>query len=243
MTRDEYLAALRVDAATLVDAIGRADLDATVPSCPEWKVRDLAGHMGTHYRWVRGNTGRAPDEGPQPRGELDPPPADAELAGWIAAGAADLVATLEGADMEAPCWTFGGPPRVGFWCRRTTQETAMHRWDAQNVVGTADPIAATLAADGIDEWLGLLNAFRGPKLARVEPQTIHVHCNDEPGEWLLAFDADGMQITPEHAKGDVAARGPASDLLLMLLGRKTSADVEVFGDVALLDGFLEQSSF
>jgi uncharacterized protein (TIGR03083 family) len=243
VNRDDYLDAFRANAAALVDATRQADLDATVPSCPDWKVRDLAGHMGTHYRWVRANTKRAPEDGPQSRRELDAPPADNELADWIARGAAELASTFEQTDLDAPCWTFIGEPRVRFWCRRSTQETAMHRWDAQNANGSAQPIEAALASDGIDEWLMLLGAIRGTELARSNEQTIHVHCTDEPGEWLLRLDADGMQVTPEHAKGDVAARGTASDLLLLLLGRKPASDIEVFGDASLLDAFLEHSTF
>jgi hypothetical protein len=41
-------------------------------------------------------------------------------------------------------------------------------------------------------------------------------------------------VTREHAKGDVAARGTASSLLLFLYGRVPADDLEVFGDAALL---------
>jgi len=242
VTRDDYLAGLLDNASAFVDAVQGADLDATVPSCPDWKLRDLAGHLGTHYRWVRGNVGRSPDEGPQPRGELAGPPADDTIAAWVGEGATALAETLGQTDMDTPCWTFFGPSRAGFWHRRTAQESAMHRWDAQNTTGEADPIGP-LAVDGVDEWLALLGVIRGDGLARPEPATIHLHCTDAPGEWLLALGADGMTVTPEHAKGDAAVRGTASDLLLLLLGRKSATDVEVFGDVVVLDGFLAQSSF
>ena len=46
-----------------------------------------------------------------------------------------------------------------------------------------------------------------------------------------------MVVTREHAKGDVAARGTASDLLLFLWGRVPATALEVFGDAALLDRF------
>jgi uncharacterized protein (TIGR03083 family) len=242
VTRDEYLTGLRDNAAAFVAAVEGADLDATVPSCPDWKLRDLAVHLGGHYRWVRGNVGRSQEDGPQPRAELGDPPADDAVAGWVGEGAAALVATLEQTDVDAPCWTFFGPSRAGFWFRRTAHESAMHRWDAQHALGDADPIGP-LAVDGIDEWLGLLAVIRGEGLARPEPVTVHLHCTDEPGEWLLALGPDGMTVTPEHAKGDAAVRGTASDLLLLLLGRASATDVEVFGDALVLDGFLAQSSF
>ena len=45
----------------------------------------------------------------------------------------------------------------------------------------------------------------------------------------------GVTVVNEHAKGDVAARGAASDLLLMMWGRVPVAQVDVFGDASLLD--------
>ena len=36
------------------------------------------------------------------------------------------------------------------------QETAVHRWDAENAVGRPAPIATPLAVDGCDELLGFL---------------------------------------------------------------------------------------
>ena len=45
----------------------------------------------------------------------------------------------------------------------------------------------------------------------------------------------GVNVVNEHAKGDVAARGAASDLLLMMWGRVPVTQVEVFGDASLLE--------
>jgi hypothetical protein len=46
-----------------------------------------------------------------------------------------------------------------------------------------------------------------------------------------------VTVTREHAKGDVAARGTASDLLLFLWGRVPADSLEVFGDADLLARF------
>jgi len=42
-------------------------------------------------------------------------------------------------------------------------------------------------------------------------------------------------VTREHAKGDVALRAPASDLLLFLYGRVGPDAGDVFGDGSLLE--------
>ncbi|HEX9505238.1 MAG TPA: maleylpyruvate isomerase family mycothiol-dependent enzyme, partial [Acidimicrobiia bacterium] len=68
-------------------------------------------------------------------------------------------------------------------------------------------------------------------------RTIHFHCTDTDGEWLVTGTAEGTTVTREHAKGDVAARGTASDLFLFLWGRVASTALDVFGDVEVLDRF------
>ena len=66
-------------------------------------------------------------------------------------------------------------------------------------------------------------------------ETIHLHCTDGEGEWLVRLAPGGVNVVNEHAKGDVAARGAASDLLLMMWGRVPVTQVEVFGDASLLE--------
>jgi hypothetical protein len=58
---------------------------------------------------------------------------------------------------------------------------------------------------------------------------------------LITGTADGTELTREHAKGDVAARGCASDLFLFLWGRVAPTTLDVFGDAALLDQFRDAS--
>jgi hypothetical protein len=117
----------------------------------------------------------------------------------------------------------------------------MHRWDAQNAGAVAEDVESELAADGVDEYLGILGAFRGRRFP--EAGSIHLHTTDTPGEWLVLLDADGVQLTREHAKGDVAVRGPASEVLLVLMGRKTMDAVDVFGEAPLFERFRKHASF
>jgi hypothetical protein len=63
-----------------------------------------------------------------------------------------------------------------------------------------------------------------------------VHCTDTAGEWLIAFPAAGERVlSREHAKGDIAIRGPAEGLLLYVWGHRQAdaAGVETIGDAAL----------
>ena len=47
-----------------------------------------------------------------------------------------------------------------------------------------------------------------------------------------------LQVERVHAKGDVAVRGTASDLVLMLWNRVDPGQLELHGDRAGLDRFL-----
>jgi predicted lipid carrier protein YhbT len=60
-----------------------------------------------------------------------------------------------------------------------------------------------------------------------------VHATGEAeGEWLIRCGDHAPVVTREHAKGDVALSGEASDLLLTIWGRVDPEEVgvTVFGD-------------
>ena len=111
----------------------------------------------------------------------------------------------------------------------------MHRWDGQLASGVAEPIDRELAVDGIDEFFELIPFWRQASTLNGEGQSIHLHATDGDGEWLIRLAAGGVLVTQEHAKGDVAMRATASDLLLFLYGRRDRSTAEVFGDESLLD--------
>ena len=240
MDYGDYISALRSNGKAAAQAARDMPMETTVPSCPEWTLRDLAHHLGSHHRWVAGNLDQAPDgKAFKRRAE---PPADEAIPDWLEAGAEMLATKLAATDPAKPCWTWVPfDDSVGFWARRTAHETAMHRWDAQNADGEADAVEPELAADGVDEYLGILGAFQGRRFP--EAGSIHLHSTDTPGEWLVRLDAEGIQLTREHAKGDVAVRGPASDVLLVLMGRKTMVAVDVFGEAPLFERFRKHASF
>ena len=233
-----YLDHVRRDARRVAEVVRTGPLDAGVPACPGWSLRDLVTHLGDVHRWaaMAARTAQRPVEA-----ELDRPPAGGsdELAAWIVEGADRLAATLEGLEPSAPTWhPFPVAKVAGLWPRRQAHETAVHRWDAESAVGDVTPIDATLASDGIDEYfeLGL------PRLVvregvRLPDGSLHVHCTDVDGEWLVTSADGGLHVRREHAKGDAALRGPAEVLLLALWGRDAPGRdaLEVVGDPAVAD--------
>jgi uncharacterized protein (TIGR03083 family) len=236
---DEFCDAIRREGHVLATAAGAAGVDAPVPSCPEWSVGDLLAHIGRIHRWITAIAHRGPDAPESHWSQAEPPP-PAERVEWFATGVDPLADALSSAGPNVEVWSWTDDHSTGFWGRRMANETAIHRWDAQLAAGATDPIERDLAADGVDEYLMLLQHWRGADALRDLAGTIHFHCTDGDGEWLLRL-ADGAHVTREHAKGDVAARGSASDLYLLVSGRVPIDTVEVFGDDALLRAFLERA--
>ena len=228
MEREQYLEALAADSAAFDTAVTATPLEASVPSCPAWTVADLVYHLGeVHYFW--GEVARRRLAAPT----VEPParPPDDELAAWAAEQAAELQRTLQDADPATPVWTWAPQKDVAFIVRRMAQETAVHRWDAEASAGGPRPIDAELASDGVDEFFTFFIDDGPQDGGATVGGSVHFHATDTPGEWVVREEADGaLTVTAEHAKGDAAVRGPASDLLLALWRRIGLDGVEVLGD-------------
>lgn len=242
MNHDEYVAAIRRDGAALAAAASAAGVDATVPSCPEWSVADLLAHLGRIHRWVAQLlVDRATESGAHWSAAAPPPPE--ERIDWFAAGVPMLAGALADAGPDVEMWTWTPDQTSGFWARRQANETAVHRFDAQLAAGTAQPVEHALAVDAIDELFELIPFWPRADRVRGTGETLHFHCTDGAGEWLVVLGTDDLTVTREHAKGDVAARGTASDLLFFLYGRATADNLEVFGDASLLARWRELVSW
>ncbi|WP_406449624.1 maleylpyruvate isomerase family mycothiol-dependent enzyme [Streptomyces sp. NBC_00876] len=244
---------LRTDA--LRAAVRGADLDATVPTCPAWTLRDLAVHVGGAQRWageiVRT---RATEALPEERVPAFTPDGDdpAVLDAWLADGAATTAATLREAGPEVKAWSwYERDQSAGFWARRMAIETVVHQADAALAAKVPYEMAADLAADTIDEWLEIVafaQAEGDPEAAELRggDRSIHLHATDVPdAEWLIEFGEDGFTWRRAHGKATVALRGPLTDLMLVF-NRRLAPDsdrVELLGEAELLDFWLARSSF
>jgi uncharacterized protein (TIGR03083 family) len=242
LTHDEYVAAITREGDALARAARDAGVDAPVRSCPDWTVGDLLGHVGRIHRWVTTIIVSAPDAPSAHWSQNEPPPID-ERIDWFVGGYGELARVLDEKDPDTTVWTWTPDGTAGFWARRMAHEIAVHRWDAQTAVGEPQPIDRALAVDGIQEAFDMVPVRLAHNLPRGEGETIHLHCIDGEGEWLIRLTPDGPVFTNEHAKGDVAARGTASDLVLLVWGRIAPDQVEVFGDASLLARWQELARF
>jgi uncharacterized protein (TIGR03083 family) len=231
----DQLSSLRADTEALLVA-ARDELDRPVPACPGWTCERLVGHLGRVQRstavWV--TTGERP--------EVERPPAGDAVLDWTRDGVDELVTALATIDSTAPVdtgWT--GTQPAEFWSRRMAVEAALHRHDAESAVGDPAPIATPVAIDGIDEMFEVVLPQQGVDALGASGTTLHLHATDpdidqhEGGEWLITFGADGVSVERSHAKGDIAVRGSASDLLLLLWNRVDAETLDVFGDASLLE--------
>jgi uncharacterized protein (TIGR03083 family) len=229
----QHLAHLRADGDAIV-AAQAADPAAPVDSCPGWDRTVLLAHVGGLYSWVQVQLARGPEERIGFKGAERPPEGDA-MPGWAVAQLTGAIDAMSSMDVEATWPTWAGPHPGTWFPRRMSQETLIHRWDA--VGGAIDP---GLAVDGIDELLQIFVPRLPADRLTGAAGTIHLHATDVEGEWLVRLSPEGITFEHGHAKGDVALRGTAADLLLWAWNRVPVDDrFQVFGDDAPLTAWRE----
>lgn len=192
---------------------------APVPTCPEWTVHHLVGHLARVHGWVR-NAVRTQPSGPAPERYRPPEDWEALLSSWDEQVGA-LLDELRTGGPDAPTWVFhpAVASTAAFWARRQAHETAIHRLDAEHArAGSAEPGSVPslvfdpeLAADGIDEALVLLVPRRLTREGLPDAEgTVLFHAADAGRAWLV-------QLKP----GELPEVGPA--------GADLSADASVVG--------------
>jgi uncharacterized protein (TIGR03083 family) len=240
-TKEFWLAALRAEGPAFRAAAGAVALDTAVPTCPEWTIGDLVGHLGSVYLFAGSHVTRGEVSRPE-RPTVSPPTGPALLTWWDERYA-ELMRILEAVDAELPAWNWAPRAKKAvFWHRRMAHETAVHRWDAQVSAGPAEPIESKLASDGItevlDSWLpggrrlGDTEGVRGiVALHAVDvAQTWYVRLR---GEGIALLDTDTL-LDDDHPHERAQVTGTASDVLLALYGRVPFDVLEVAGDPRLL---------
>jgi uncharacterized protein (TIGR03083 family) len=256
----EYCSEIVAQTRLLTSCIDGADLTVPVATCPGWNVGQLLRHLGGGQRWAAQTvrtraTDRLSDEHFRDLSAYaneDP----AVVGPWLAAGAVQLSDALREAGPDAVVDTTPVPyGTAGFFARRFTFETAIHRADATLALGAEYTLDHIVAVDGMDEWMELGSL---PMHFEIHPwtrellgpgRTLHFHATDVApdlhAEWVVDLTGDTLAWRRAHEKAAVAVRGPLVDLLLIVYKRRSprSDDVEILGDETLLDFWLERVSF
>jgi uncharacterized protein (TIGR03083 family) len=238
----DLVAAAERELDALSSAVAAGPIITPVPTCPEWTVADLASHVGQFCGfWAHvlcEGSGR-------PKPLVPDPPAGDAIEQWFAEVSSMLISALRDTPPGTAVWTWYPPDRTArFVARRAAHELAIHRYDVQSARGTCEPIEAALAADGIDELFGTLVVARN-RSGEASGQTLHVHGTDAgvSAEWLITLKPDAIDLRREHGKGDLALRGAASDLELILYDRPALGPVERLGNPSVLDTWYREFTF
>ncbi|OSC38919.1 maleylpyruvate isomerase family mycothiol-dependent enzyme [Mycobacterium decipiens] len=234
-----YIRALRRDGNRIV-AVAAAELDSPVPSCPGWTIADLVWHVGnvhTFWRLVAAGAIAGPDTYREPAR-----PANQVIVDWFRSGVAETADTLGRIEPATPAWTWGRRKDVGFIQRRVAHETAVHCWDAVSAAGVDEPIERELAVDGVAEFLsdvlpGMSDDLDG------QTQTVCLRANDVDAQWTVRAGRGACHAMSNGATVDATVSATASDLVLLLWGRRQTDQVQVDGDIEALKRFLARATF
>jgi uncharacterized protein (TIGR03083 family) len=233
----EHIDALQREGRLLAAAAMRTELDAPIPTCPDWRMRDLIRHVGGVHRWATGYVRDRHTEWED--GDLDDIvatwPADLDLIDWFREGHIRLVHTLASAPPDLDCFTFlAAPSPLAMWARRQAHETAMHRVDAESPGSTITEFHPAFAADGVDELLScfITRPRRAPKVS--SPRSIQVHATDTGDDWHLQISSEAVVTSRSSSPADCTITAAAGDLYLLLWNRRSDADISVDGDRDLL---------
>jgi len=217
------------------------DIDAQVPSCPEWTLYDLAQHIGEGRRaWAATvaagptATGRA-----QPQGLAVAPREREGLVAWLGESTQQLLDALQQAGPDRGCWTWWGdsqsPQNCGAVARHQLQQMAVHTYDAQLTVGDPQPMPEEVALDGVDEFLTTCCATTAPWPH--DPAVVDYHAT-EGRSWRLWLSAGGARVAvlpTGAADPDFSATATAHGLVMAMYGRNPLESLEFDGDRTVFD--------
>ena len=197
----EYLESIEADSATFLSTAASLPRDNPIAVCDGWTVEDLVKHLVFVWGFATANVAAGTGE-KTPPASPQPPEDDNKLFEWASSVRATMLETLSAADPDAPAWSFAPPYQTaGFWMRRMSHESMIHRWDMQSVALHINPLFPHRAADAIDEYTEVGLRYSSGKPNRVYPsQSFHLHCTDTAGEWtLVGDDGPNVTVTKEHA--------------------------------------------
>jgi uncharacterized protein (TIGR03083 family) len=250
MAELDFVALAELESARFADALAAADLDATVPTCPDWSGADLAWHLAEVQNFWASIVARLLVD----PGDVKPPrrPPDHELTSVVRDRARALVTALRERYPNDTCWSwFEGGRHVGWVARRQAHEALIHRVDAELVAGS--PVAdvdPAFAADGVDEMIGVMLGGGIPDWASFESDgaAIRLETTDTSDSWSLEFgrfsgtsptsgntyDLDDARPCEDPDVVDATVSGRAWDLDRWLWGRTDESALTVTGDGRLV---------
>jgi uncharacterized protein (TIGR03083 family) len=226
MDYETFLDHVRIDGGTLADA-AEGNIEAPVPTCPGWSVRDLVAHVAQVYEHKIECTrlGEAPDPWPPEWPDADNP------VPWFRDAHKRLLTMFDENDATSPSATWWPPDQtVGFWARRMAHETAVHRVDVELARRARTPVDAALATDGVDEILHIMLAGDWSDDADDAMTGQRIAIETGGRSWHVVLDREAVAVSDGDGPAEATLSGQPSDVLLWLWGRQPDDGVEMSGD-------------
>lgn len=220
----------------LLEGSRSAPHELPVRTCPGWTVGEVVRHVGSIYRSVLAWL----SERARPRDwQRDPAPVQ-PVESYLREAFVDLRQALS--YHEPGVWAAGWWPAdetYGFWLRRMTHETTVHRIDVEDAADLpAHPVDDDIAADGIDEVLSLWFGHRLPLLglSGTRPGAVAVRAGRHawfaragPDDTTAWWCPDG-EAAEALERADAAVSGSPEVVYRWLWGRSRLGTVDVGGD-------------
>lgn len=235
----ELLTSIRGEGEGIVAAAGQG-LEVAVPTCGDWQMPQLLTHVASVYHRVATVVGeRATSAVP-----WNPPPDDIDdPVAYLNEALEELVQALSEADADTPVWNWSPEPQVAwFWARRMAHESAVHRFDAQRAHDVAQPIAADLAHDGLDELVDVILPRVIDRDRPSLPTGTYVFAAGDDC-WNVELDGATARRVETAKSPDVTVRGTTSALLLAAYGRVPWTSLDVDGEASLLTDWSKTITF
>jgi uncharacterized protein (TIGR03083 family) len=240
----DYPAALLEQNRAFGDLFVAADPTTPVSTCPGWTLKQLLRHVGRGDRWAAQIIDDRLTEYLDPRTVRNgkPPDDGAGAIGWLHDGAQGIVDAVDRVGADTPVWTFLGPRPAAWWIRRRLHEATVHRADAAIALGRDYQLSPELGADGLTEWLERVVAETGSPLD--DGQTLLLHATDTGDDWLLQ-GGNELTLSRERVDATGTVSGPATDLLLAVVRRRTADDagLTLSGDTGVWQTWLDRTPF
>lgn len=235
----DFVAHVRRESQTFLDALRTTEPDAPVPTCPEWSAADLLWHLGevqmfwsmvVNQRITDGDEADAADASQKRPDDWD------GLIDYFTNANTELLEGLTNTPSDVAAWTWWTEQTVGFIKRRQAHEALIHRIDAEITAGTLTAIDTPLASDGVDEVLRIMHGGE-PPWGDFEPypdQTVRIQTTDTRTSWLVTLGwfkgtAPGSGREFDTRDMRVAATDPGTEAAALIIGEASDLDAWLWG--------------
>ena len=232
-----YLDAIGDEVSRFIE-VSRVLRNASVPTCPGWKISDLSSHLAAVYRhWSTQLLAADPGAHTTVPTVLH----HESVAHELEHEETILLDRLGKLSEDAPCWNWSDGDYTALWvARRMALETAIHRIDAESASGRTTEIARDLSLDGIEEKFDVHLRLDVPENPTATLNgTICFICSDANHAWTLNIEHGQLRIRDGRGPASVALVGTASNLFQFVWNRIDLSRFEVTGDRLVAENWRE----